>query len=405
MRRSRSLIATLFALTALATAAPPAALAEEFEASELPAAITGAGEGTAIFKVGSLEIKCSAVALSGTFAAVGSTLSLSPELSGCKAFGGELNVTATTAGCKVVFDLDGTLDIACEGGNTIKFKDAINLCTVSVPSQSGSPSMAYENSEAKAEPTVTYAGSVNNMTATVSGGFLCPSVGHYGTATFASSGRLEAKDEEGGAVAFWMKKPRILCKQEPNGNPLACPQGYNGEVKGTLKQNAVFESKGGATGSVTCKAATFTGEGFTEEGKGSVKIVYNAGAACESKIVGLEEPKVVLEKGKAYGASEFIYIRAVPFQGRIWLTTAPPAVAQLDLEGKALTCSYELKSSSANIFNPVAVGEEVKPMEAKLIGSVWNRSAGGAQCPTKLRSETIFTLEQAGGGNLWVTGQ
>jgi opacity protein-like surface antigen len=213
-RFSRSLFLALATLAALLLAASSSASASEFEASELPATISGSfsGSGWKLAVEGG-EVTC-ASSLSGTLSEFSSSLTLTPTFSECVALGAAATVKAE--GCKFVVKGGSetaeqetyavTTDVSCESGKAIKI--STSACALEVGSQSGLSGRKANDETQTAPESTTLEGGAGKVVYTVTtDDFLCSLVGTgkkengelKGSVTLAAS--TEHGEEAGFALA------------------------------------------------------------------------------------------------------------------------------------------------------------------------------------------------------------
>ena len=142
MRRTRYLgfaVLAAAALTMLLGAGT--ASATQFRAEEYPTTLNGTQSVTHTFTTVSGTVKCQTANTSGTLSAASSSVSLTPEMKSCIAFG--LVATPVLNSCKYVLNstneaepFTGTVDIACsKEGDAMEFKTA--TCVLKIPAQKG----------------------------------------------------------------------------------------------------------------------------------------------------------------------------------------------------------------------------------------------------------------------------
>lgn len=199
MRNLRKLGLVLMAVMALGAVVASAAQAEsQFTATEYPATITGHQEGEVNrLVVGGITVECEVATFHGTLAGASSSLTVTPDYTGCETSLGT-EATIDTAGCDYLFhagaavegsnhdSYEGSVDVSCETGKEIRV--TAGFCNVDVAAQSINSGITYTNLT-NAEPTEDVTVDVNSTVAVKGTNvFLCPS-----SVTSATTGTYESK--------------------------------------------------------------------------------------------------------------------------------------------------------------------------------------------------------------------
>ncbi len=203
----------LLVVSALALSAGPAAAAQaappEFHFAQAPATITGSGtEDSFTTSVG--KMKCKSAFLGLAEFTTTTTMTLTPEYSGCSFLG--LEGTVKTNGCTYVLHLvegssppTAVMDISCPVGKQITLE--AGSCVVHIPAQTGLSHVVFENLEIEGGPghmqaSVTVTGIEYILTAG------CPGVSKTVTlksGEYHASWTVKADDGNGNPIGVFVK--------------------------------------------------------------------------------------------------------------------------------------------------------------------------------------------------------
>jgi hypothetical protein len=283
---------TALALTAVLGAA--GASAAELLTEKAPTTISSTG-GEHRWEFHTAFQVCDAPQLEGSLSAThNSQLNATPKNAACHAqfTGPQMNMN----GCTFVYrpgaqtgaaTFNGTVDIACPGGNTISFDGGTPTCKVTVPAQNGLAA-TYENVGAGKERAVSVSVAASGVTHTqVSGQYCINSLGTFSDGTWTGTWTIKGSSGGGqagiyvgtnpisvsqGAISAGTYPASLVGEQNAGGAHVLSFQG--GEVKcGSVKfssslssakaQFAVQSENGGCTvlgfpGTVNMNGCTYT---------------------------------------------------------------------------------------------------------------------------------------------------
>jgi hypothetical protein len=148
------------------------ASADVITSETAPATLTGAQEGSDVFKFQFAEFKCNTTKFSGTLSAgSSSSVSLTPTYSGCTMFGITVNVSMN--GCSYLVKVNSavgstlaTVDIVCPAGKEITVTwPAVgpSKCIVHVPAQAALTSASAANFGAGSTKEITLSLNITNI--------------------------------------------------------------------------------------------------------------------------------------------------------------------------------------------------------------------------------------------------
>jgi hypothetical protein len=191
-------LAAVFALTAVAAGAAPAA---EFRSTSAPSIFVGTNEGSHVMKSGETSIVCKTAKFSATQKALdGSTMTVHPEYADCEFLGG--SAPMVTTGCNYVLSANGPVHIACSGTNTIQMNWP-GVCTLSWGTQSAAGGATFFN--VGSGSTEQIRASLNIATTFTKSGPLCflvPGTTSTWTGTVLMSGFRDEGGKEGARVGI-----------------------------------------------------------------------------------------------------------------------------------------------------------------------------------------------------------
>src|SRR4249919_1369607 len=211
--RSRVVVVALVSLLVIALAAAPAR-ASKFQAEEYVATVSGSqlAKETAFFTFGAAPGNASCVTynLTGTLAAASEAITLHPTFKGACAVFGDAKGTVTTTGCDFKIHAgallggstyDGTVDIVCSVGSSIKFTG--ETCAMEVKSVNGLATVELINGGFPADLTVKSKLTSVPYTVTTDGA-MCPlpGVGNYTNGTFGGNATVTATSTGGATGLF-----------------------------------------------------------------------------------------------------------------------------------------------------------------------------------------------------------
>jgi hypothetical protein len=169
-------LVAVFAMSAVASASAGAATFHSEIASPAKTFFNGEQVTENVFTVNGRTVKCTKAVFSGEEVAPSETLSVTPEYSGCTAFG--LASTVAMNGCKYKFhNVTGTgpftspVDIVCPEGAHITIT-AASTCTVTVAGQTGLSSVSYTNKGTGTGRDVEVGANISGIASNVSGSVL-----------------------------------------------------------------------------------------------------------------------------------------------------------------------------------------------------------------------------------------
>ncbi|HEX7278556.1 MAG TPA: hypothetical protein VF255_02925 [Solirubrobacterales bacterium] len=210
VRRLKRLWLLCLGVAALGLLSAGSASAAEFHSEVAHTSITGTHGGEEIFTVNAGSIRCQETHYVGTrTVATSTTLTLTPEYTGCTAFG-FVNATIDHNGCFLTFHTEagtgaigGRHTIECEGGKAITVT-AFN-CWVTIGSQSNIGPVTYTNQGAGATRDVTVDFSTSGLTYTQhSKSFPGCTNGTFTNGIHSGATTLRSFDTAGLQKGFWV---------------------------------------------------------------------------------------------------------------------------------------------------------------------------------------------------------
>ncbi len=192
----------------------------QFSATSFPAAITAEQEAgqTNQFEVGGSSVKCSTATFSATLAKARSTLTITPDYTGCTtSFGTEASVDNN--GCDFVLHagsaqdesddvFTGAADLVCPAGQELKL--TLGLCTIDIPAQEELEGVTYTNKTEASPHNVTVDLALTAVELKVTNVFLCPlsvstTTGSYQSKILVKGYEDLAGGKEGSGVGVTLK--------------------------------------------------------------------------------------------------------------------------------------------------------------------------------------------------------
>lgn len=211
MRLKRLLGLAVFSALAISAGSASAAQAAppEFHFAQAPATITGSGaEDVFTTSVGKMKCKSSLLGLAEVTTTT--TMTLTPEYSGCSFLG--LEGTVKTNGCTYVLHLveessppTALMDISCPKEKQITLE--AGSCVVHIPAQTGLSHIVFENLEIEGGPGHMQASvTVTGIEYTLTAG--CPGISKTVTlksGEYHASWTVRADDSEGHPIGVFVK--------------------------------------------------------------------------------------------------------------------------------------------------------------------------------------------------------
>jgi len=203
-----ALVAAL-AMTALVASAAQANNEGKFTATSYPGTLHGEDTGTHVFTAAGGTVNCTNATFTGSFTEASKTQTITPEYSGCTAFG-FIGATVTMNGCDYLFHLTGTgaggaynstVDLVCPAGKEITI-DA-GPCMISLPGQTGLPGSTFTNSGGTPSDVTNHA-NVTGITGVLKKeNALCFfTAGHFTNGTYKGSTTVTGKNAGGAAQSI-----------------------------------------------------------------------------------------------------------------------------------------------------------------------------------------------------------